>query len=311
VVAVDNACPQGSGDWVESYCPWVTLVRNQRNLGFAAAAAQGFAQTPSEFVLLLNPDVVLHQDYLAHLLARAQAVPGEGSWTGKLWRSADAAAEIPPPGQTWEMKSAGRTLDSTGLVMFRSRWAVDRGAGRPDCNQHPPGAVFGVSAAAALYRRAAWEDVGPFDAGFHSYLEDVDWAWRARLRGWGAAYVPRAAGWHHRHGSGAVRGGSVQAHITVNRLVSIVKLDDEESFRRDAVAIIAFTVLKLLSLVRTPAAYFYLPFELRRLAAARTERRAAQRRARVRPSEVRARFEPWRPWSPRAALERRYRAWNA
>jgi GT2 family glycosyltransferase len=47
-----------------------------------------------------------------------------------------------------------------------------------------------------LLRRGAIDDVGPFDADFHALFEDVDWALRARLAGWGCRYVPTAVAYH-------------------------------------------------------------------------------------------------------------------
>ena len=66
--------------------------------------------------------------------------------------------------------------------------------------------MFGVCAAAALYRRAMLEDVrlgdDYFDSTFFVYLEDVDLDWRARLRGWKAYYVPDAVAEHERGAQG-------------------------------------------------------------------------------------------------------------
>ena len=51
--------------------------------------------------------------------------------------------------------------------------------------------VFAPCAAAALYRRAAFEEIGGFDERFFCYFEDVDLGFRLRLRGHRCVYVPR------------------------------------------------------------------------------------------------------------------------
>ena len=66
--------------------------------------------------------------------------------------------------------------------------------------------VFSACAGAALYRRAAFDDVGRFDEDFFAYLEDVDWSLRAQLLGYSSQYVPAAVGLpqarrHHRRGA--------------------------------------------------------------------------------------------------------------
>ncbi len=62
--------------------------------------------------------------------------------------------------------------------------------------------VFGASAAAAIYRMSFLHDVSVsgevFDEDFHSYREDADLAWRGRMFGWRALYVPDAVAYHVR-----------------------------------------------------------------------------------------------------------------
>src|SRR5262249_58653681 len=98
-------------------------------------------------------------------------------------------------------------IDSAGHVLYRNRTALNRGENEPDRGQFDePAEVFGVCAAAALYRRAMLEDVRVgddyFDSTFFAYLEDVDLDWRARLRGWKAWYAPAAVAIHERGHTG-------------------------------------------------------------------------------------------------------------
>src|ERR671924_1039651 len=97
-------------------------------------------------------------------------------------------------------------IDSVGLRMGRARRAADIGQGEPDDGRFDAWReVFGVSAAAALYRRAALEAVSDdgqiFDERFFMYKEDVDLAWRLRLRGYRAGVDGVAIGWHARGSS--------------------------------------------------------------------------------------------------------------
>ena len=94
--------------------------------------------------------------------------------------------------------------------------ATNRGENEPDHGQYDTaGEVFGVCAAAALYRRAMLDDVRVddeyFDSTFFAYYEDVDLDWRARLRGWKAHYVPTAVAEHERGHKGDERRRSTLA----------------------------------------------------------------------------------------------------
>lgn len=84
----------------------------------------------------------------------------------------------------------------------KARRAFDRGQGKAANAYDNPNEVFGVSGAAALYSSKMIKQISIdgefFDEDFFAYKEDVDVAWRARIFGWGAAYVPGAIAYHER-----------------------------------------------------------------------------------------------------------------
>ena len=61
--------------------------------------------------------------------------------------------------------------------------------------------MLGVSGCCALFRVAAWREVGGQDESFHMYYEDVDLALALRDKGWRSLYVPSAHCVHIGHGS--------------------------------------------------------------------------------------------------------------
>jgi len=69
--------------------------------------------------------------------------------------------------------------------------------------------------AAWLMRREAVLDVGPFDESFFMYVEDLEWCWRARARGWEVCFEPEAVVRHVGNASGASRygGGRTRAYL--------------------------------------------------------------------------------------------------
>ena len=81
---------------------------------------------------------------------------------------------------------------------------MPRGRGERDRGQYDDATdVFSACGGAALYRRAAFDDVGLFDDAFFAQMEDVDWGFRARLLGYGCRYVPGAVVYHK--GSASMR----------------------------------------------------------------------------------------------------------
>src|SRR5207249_51848 len=121
-------------------------------------------------------------------------------------------------------------IDSAGHVMYRNLWPTNRGEGEPDDPEFDRSAeVFGVCAAAGLYRRLMLDDIAIdgeiFDSSFFAYQEDVDVDWRARLRGWRSWYEANAIAMHERGGTGLWFSSAIQRHILKNRILMGIKND--------------------------------------------------------------------------------------
>jgi GT2 family glycosyltransferase len=191
VVVVDNASADESAAIARSHPVVSALEENRENRGFAGGQNQAIQRSHGDWVLTLNPDVVLGPDFVARLLERASE-PRVGTLCGKLLRLGEGGKRLDPP-----------VIDSTGIVFERSFRHLDRGAGERDAGQwEVEGPVFGASGAAALYRREMIDDVSIegefFDELFFAYREDADVAWRAQILGWDARYVPAAVAEHVR-----------------------------------------------------------------------------------------------------------------
>ncbi len=175
-VVIDNASSDGSADGIEERYSGVTLVRAGANLGFAAGNNLGLQHAGAvEWIALLNPDAYAAPDWLERFIAAATV--SESDFFGCRMRLADTP-EI---------------LDGTGDVYHVSgvAWRRDHGVRAGD-GVKDAGEIFAPCAAAALYRRADLEAVGGFDQSYFCYFEDVDLAFRLRLRGLRCAYVPDA-----------------------------------------------------------------------------------------------------------------------
>jgi GT2 family glycosyltransferase len=115
-------------------------------------------------------------------------------------------------------------LNSTGFNVLRDGAAIDRGRGEIDEEQYDTQLdVFGASAGAALYRRLLLEDVGLFDEDYFAYYEDVDIAWRARLRKWICRYAPEALAYHKHSASTSPYSDFKVFHGERNRIWNVVK----------------------------------------------------------------------------------------
>lgn len=195
----------------------VRVVLNGSNLYYSAAHNRAIRESSSEYVLALNPDVILDPGFLAHAVTAIQRMPRVGSINGRLIR-------IQPNEMCLEdlqkQSLDEMMLDGAGLMMHKSRRPDLRGNNQPAgeaCLE--PTYIFGADAACALYRRTMLENVAVdgeyFDEDFLIYREDVDLAWRAQLLGWDCVYVPDALAYHVR----SFRPG--QSRRTISRLLKL------------------------------------------------------------------------------------------
>jgi len=234
VLVIDNGSSDGSPEHVRSSWPTVEVLAIKDNVGVAAALNQAVAASTTEFVALLNNDIELEPGWLSELLAELERHPGAASASGKLLRFDDRSR-----------------IDAAGDVMLWSGVALNRGHGMPDDGSFDtPQAVFAACAGAALYRRDAFERVGPFDESFFAYLEDIDWGVRAQLARLSSRYVPAAVGYHMGGATTRPRKGLYGRLQRRNALLLVIKDYPREALVRHGWKVVVHHLLWLAASAR-------------------------------------------------------------
>lgn len=202
MIVIDNASSDSAVDGMPRVATPVHLVRNTTNDGFARACNQGARAAVADYLLFINPDVVVAAD------------------------AVDAAVDA------LEASSASHAI--AGIQLVDEHGEPSRVAGRAPSLRHLLNGLFGlhrfsplwfpcprleewdhrrsrdvdyVSGAFFLVRRTVFAALGGFDERFVLYLEDLDFCIRAREAGWRTRYVAggrayHRSGWHHGPGRG-------------------------------------------------------------------------------------------------------------
>ena len=206
-IVIDNSLDPGLSVKTRESFPFLNLYSNPQNLYYGVSLNKGIKASHGEFALCLNDDVVLERDFIREAIKGFQVKDNIGMVSGKI------------------LRLDGFTLDSTGL--FLSLWysAKERGYGRKDAGKFEKfGFIFGVSGAAAFYRRRMLDDIKHgqdyFNPDFRMFYEDLDISWRANKRGWKAYYMPAARAFH-------ARGGSLRPESGLDKPIARKYLNDE------------------------------------------------------------------------------------
>jgi GT2 family glycosyltransferase len=234
VIIIDNASTDGTVDILEPFEKCCTIHYNQENIGFAGAQNQAIALSSGEWILTLNPDVLLLPNFIEELVLAGTVDAKVGTVCGKLL-SISASFDLPDE----------QLVDSTGIYFTPTLRHLDRGSREPDRGHFLNFEyVFGATAAAALYRREMIDDISVqgefFEVDFFVYREDADVAWRAQLLGWRCLYTPDACGYHVRNvlpGKRHALPPDINMHSVKNRFLMRIKNITPDLYRRSWISI--------------------------------------------------------------------------
>lgn len=235
LILVDNASRDDTAKILSRYESRATIVFNAENLGYCGGNNQAISMSKGEFVLLVNPDIVLNPNYLENAIPIFNENPKIGAVCGLLLLG--------------DEKEPDCRVATTGHCISRSRrmYARDYGVRLKDLKRQA-GKVFGADGSLPLYRREMIEDVSIegefFDEMFFAYKEDSDLSWRAQLLGWTFFFNPYCKATHKQKFKPkdlSIRkrqSSTVKMHAVKNDIITIIKNEDLSNFLRDMIIIV-------------------------------------------------------------------------
>lgn len=189
IVIVDNGSTDLTREVLARQFSVVRVIANMHNRGVAQARNQGLGSVRGEYLLVLDDDTVVQPDTLARLVSVLDTNPTVGVCGPQLLDIAHQPDDLNPPFPTlW--KKIRRWKDKS----LKNRRSSGNGisGGIQDVDY--------VIGACHLIRRAAWDEVGPYDERIFYGPEDIDFCLRLHRAGWRVVLEPAAQVIHAEQG---------------------------------------------------------------------------------------------------------------
>ncbi len=215
VIVADNGSTDNSLQILQDEFPTVRVLDLQHNYGFAEGYNRAIAQVEAEYVVLLNSDVEVTENWLSPILSYLDenqdvvaVQPKILKWSQEsgaksqdsMQSETDATSNSLPRVRGFEHAgAAGGFMDCLGYPYCRGRIMdyVEEDRGQYDNTTD----IFWASGACLAIRREAYLQNGGLDADFFAHMEEIDLCWRLNARGYRLVCLPESTVYHLGGGS--------------------------------------------------------------------------------------------------------------
>ena len=196
IIVVDNNSKDGSIELVTTKFPSVVLIANKENSGFSRANNQGVTVAKGEYILFLNPDTVMPEDFARKMIAYMDAHPEAGSIGPRL---IDGKGQFAPDGKKSFPSLSVAVFKTIGLNKVFPRSPYFNKSYPVHIGEKQPAEVDVLSGCCMMVRSRVIKEVGgAFDEDYFMYCEDVDLSYRIQKAGYKNVYYPDATLIHYK-----------------------------------------------------------------------------------------------------------------
>ncbi len=190
VLIVDNNSTDGSQSMIRQRFPTAHLIENKENLGFSKANNQAVAIAKGEYILFLNPDTVMPEDFFLKTLTYMDAHPEAGALGPRL---IDGTGSFAPDSKKSFPTLSVAIFKTTGINKIFSKSPYFNRYYAVHVAERQLAEVDVLSGCCMLIRASAMQLAGgPFDEDYFMYCEDVDLSYRIQKAGFKNIYFPHA-----------------------------------------------------------------------------------------------------------------------
>ncbi|MGB4850010.1 MAG: riboflavin biosynthesis protein RibF, partial [Saprospiraceae bacterium] len=181
IYMVDNASGDGSVKWMKSAYPDIDCISLSQNAGYAGGYNQGLEKIKAKYYAIVNNDIEITPEWLNPIIKMMEA---------------DVSIAAVQPKVISEMRrgyfeyagASGGMMDSLGYPFCRGRilYNTERDTGQ----YNEPIQIFWASGAAFVIRSEVFHEVGGFDPDYFAHQEEIDLAWRLKLKNYKIVSCP-------------------------------------------------------------------------------------------------------------------------
>ncbi len=186
VLVVDNGSGDGSVEYLRPRFPGVQFIANRENTGFARANNQAFGMARGRYVLFLNPDTIVPENFATVCLAFLESHPTTGGLGVRMVDGSGRFLKESSRGFPTPWVSFCKMMGLTALFPH-SRWLAGYYLGHLSPEAGHPAPV--LSGACFWVGRSILEELGGFDERFFMYAEDIDLSYRIGQAGYTNYYL--------------------------------------------------------------------------------------------------------------------------
>ena len=179
IILVDNISKDNSHKKCKEQFPEIKLIENTENLGYCEGNNVGIRIAKGEYVVILNPDTVVHPDWISKLLS-AFIENGDGIYQPKFLATTDHSMLL----------STGNMIQIFGFGYSRSKGDVDKGKFEKFEK------INFASGTCIFTSKKIIDKIGLFESFLFAFHDDFELCWRGSLMGINSFYVPSSIVYH-------------------------------------------------------------------------------------------------------------------
>lgn len=232
VIAIDNGSSDSTYDFIKSKYPKAKLIKNVKNMGSSFARNQGISASSGEYIMFMDSDVYLKEDFFISLERVLKELPSHiGGISPRI------------------LKADSQRAFSCGLYISCLYRVYDIGRNRAGDEFCAPFVIDGPNSCCGIFKREcldkAMEKGQYFDEDFFFLFEDADLALRLKEKGYRCLFMPELICYHYGGGSGISK--DFRRYLSFrNRWYMILKIKDRPGLFRFILKSLPYDFLRTL-----------------------------------------------------------------